>query len=151
MLATEIGVFEWAAVAGFFLIIGPLALLGARQMWRDDPHWADPPSFWVSGRGQWNAFVRATPSAILALTCALSLAPVFAFLEEGTGAFGLFLLPLLAGALGGLAAMFTTYLFNFPKLLVPPPRRGDPSVVRNAARSLRQDPPDDPDRTSDRR
>lgn len=136
---TSVTTVDWIALAAWVLVVGPLGLLAVRQMWRDDERWANPPGFWIAGDAQWRGLVRMTLPAVAAVGFALGLVPVFAFLDgrEATGLSVLLVLAVLVLALGSACLAATTFLFNWPKALVPPPRRADPSYVRLGRRGGR--------------
>lgn len=138
MLAGNVDVptLVWVAATAFVVAVGPLAVIAVRQMWRDDERWRTPPSFWISGLAQWYGAIRATLAALLALSSIFLLAPVFALFEEGTTAFALLVLGFTCAGFAFLGLSATTFLFNWPRFLVPPPRRQDRAAVREAWRFL---------------
>ena len=125
----EFSAGHWAASIGVLAAIVPLAVVGLRQMWRADRRWAEPPSWWVSGRGQWYGFIRSAPSAVVVAASA-SAAPLASMFDKDGTAFAIVLFVLLAGLFGGMLTMTTTAFANWPKALVPPPRRNDRPALR---------------------
>jgi hypothetical protein len=109
----------WFA-AGYLLL---LTVIWLRQLWQDH-------EYWRSRRG----IARTAPSVVLFVTVGVLFVPAVAIADADNAASVVLLLTLLIALAIATLLIVTTFLFNRPKLLVPPPRRGDPSPFGVALR-----------------
>jgi hypothetical protein len=119
---------DWLFAGLVLVVFAPPWALMVRSMWRDDELWREPPPAWFAGRTQWYATARACASMLMVLVSVGLSVPVFAPLEEDTAAYGLALGVFMITGVGGLVAVVSTAFWNWPKFLVPPPRRADPPI-----------------------
>jgi hypothetical protein len=131
---TDVSPWDWAWFVVFVVVYVPLLVLAVRKMWRDDPRWAKPWLPWSKTR--WRGMVRATVPLTFALGFALLLVPVFAVIGDDEATAGSVLVVLLVLVACGVSFLLaaTTFLFNWPKVIVPPPRRGDRGYVAGVFR-----------------
>jgi hypothetical protein len=115
------------------LVAPPWALM-VRSMWRDDELWREPPPAWFAGATQWYASARACASLLVVVVAVALSVPVFALLGRDTAAYGLALGVFMITAVGGLVCVVTTAFWNWPKFLVPPPRRADAPITSRSRR-----------------
>lgn len=141
-------------VAGaLLLVVGPLWVLALLQMWRNDERWREPPAAWIGGRAEWFGTVRASLSAFLLFVSIALLVPAGAVLPSGSRSHTAAVVVLTMVSLLALGLVVTTALLNWPKELVPPPRRGDlarrkarrPSVVVGSKQWQAGAPPEKPE------
>jgi hypothetical protein len=114
----EVPLILWAIV---FWIAGAAGLVEVWRTWRegrDDPA-RRMPTYWPFGEQWWRGYHRGVLPIDLAIL-ALAAAGTFAGAELVFGALALFVF---------LPLFFTIFLFNRPKLLVPPAARDEHGVI----------------------
>jgi hypothetical protein len=107
----------WAAL----LVVLAIVIVQTPRVWRTGQMNATGrrPDWWPYGEVGWLAWARVYPTTgvVVSLGC-------LSFLFGGTIG-----RVLLGGCVAAAFVCVSIVLFNRPRLLVPPPRRGDPGVI----------------------
>jgi hypothetical protein len=104
-------------VAGAWAIAA-VAMVGVKRRWRTSDEDFPPPPRWPGNAVSWRGYRRAMVPAALAFLLFALAATVSSLL-----------VPLFLGAYLALLLAGTTFLFSWPRLLIPPPLREQPSVL----------------------
>jgi hypothetical protein len=119
---------DWFAL-GICLVMVLVGIPVAVWQWRDPnvPMQEAPPVWWVWGESLWKGMLRAFPILVLMIGCAT----LVAFSPAPVASWPDWLRWCAASVLSVLVAIAASIvLFNQPRALVPPPRRGEDGLLR---------------------
>jgi hypothetical protein len=118
----------------FLSVLGVLALPQLGRLWRHQTTFYDgTPGWWSYGKPVWRGWVRALPMlasvAYLGLLIAAYLGFVSPFFHLSRQADLVVIVIFLISFLGAFLLALTIFLFNFPRLAVPPHLRNQPGAL----------------------
>ena len=127
----------------FLTVLGVLALPQLGRLWRHQTTFYDgTPGWWSYGKPVWRGWVRALPMlasvAYLGLLIAAYLGFVSPFFHLSRQADLVVIVIFLISFIGAFLLALTIFLFNFPRLAVPPHLRNQPGALEEWLRQRRR-------------